>query len=136
MSEHTELVRVNKVNSFTYWNCRLPPVEEKFHQGDVSSSSTQPSKIFIIFAHFQLHHTQVEYKRKTTVRPKTCLARTDLNRCRNDKLCLMTALPIGRQRAGRNRTKFYACIKHLMLIFTSITVNKNNSYYNSSGQKT
>ena len=47
----------------------------------------------------------------------------------------MTAPPKGRQRAERNRTKLYARIKHLMLIFTSISVNKNNSFYNSEGQK-
>ena len=58
-----------------------------------------------------------------------------LNKCSIDKLCLMTASPIGRQRAERNRTKLYARIKHSMLIFTSISVNKNNSFYNSEGQK-
>ena len=47
----------------------------------------------------------------------------------------MTALPIGRQRTERNKTKLYARTKHSMLIFTSISVNKNNSFYSSEGQK-
>ena len=55
-----------------------------------------------------------------------------ISKCSNDSLCLMTAPPIGRQRAQRNTTKR---IKHSMPIFTSISVNKNNSFYNSEGQK-
>ena len=66
---------------------------------------------------------------------QTCPAAKKLNKCSIDKLCLMIAAPIGRQRAERKRTKLYARIKHLMLIFTSISVNKNNSFYNSEGQK-
>ena len=47
----------------------------------------------------------------------------------------MTVPLIGPQRAERNRTKPYAGIKHSMLIFIIISVNKINSFYNSEGQK-
>ena len=57
------------------------------------------------------------------------------NKCSIDKLCLTTTPPLVRQRAQRNRTKLYARIKHSMLIFTSISVNKNNSFFNSDEQK-
>ena len=46
----------------------------------------------------------------------------------------MTAPPIGRQGAERNRTKLHERIKHSMLMFTRKLV-KNNSFYNSDGQK-
>ena len=47
----------------------------------------------------------------------------------------MTAPPIGQQIAERNRTKLCARIKHSVLIFTRISVNKNNSFHNSEGKK-
>ena len=49
----------------------------------------------------------------------------------------MIAPPIGRlwMETERNRTKLYTHIKHSMLTFTSISVYKNNSFYNSEGQK-
>ena len=79
------------------------------------------------FGHFQPNHTQVHYKLKPTMRPQTCQTKK-INKCSNDKLCLMTTPLFDRQRAEINRRKVHACMKHPMLIFTSITVNKNNSY--------
>ena len=113
---------------------------ENHIKGAVSSSSTQSSEIPNMrnegarFGYFQPHHTQEHYKRKPTTEPQTCLTAKNLNKCNIDNLCLMTAPPIGRQRAKRNRTKLYARIKHSMLTFTSTSVNKNNSFYNSKEQ--
>ena len=87
------------------------------------------------FGYFQPHCTQVENKRELTTGPQTYLTTKNLDECTIDKLCLMTVPPKGRHRAERNRTKLYARIKHSMLVFTSISVNKKYSSYNSVRQK-
>ena len=58
-----------------------------------------------------------------------------LNRCIIVKFCLTTAPSIGLKKTERNRTNLHARIKYSMLMFTSISDNKNNSFYNSDGQK-
>ena len=87
------------------------------------------------FGHSKPNHTQVEYMQKPSKGSQTWLTTKNLNKCSNDKLCFITAPPIGRQRAERNRTKVYAWIKHSMLMFKSIIVNKNDDSYNSTEQK-
>ena len=47
----------------------------------------------------------------------------------------MTTPSIRRHSAERNRTKVYASVKHSMLMFTNISVNKNNPSYNSIDQR-
>ena len=54
------------------------------------------SHVAVRFGHFQNHHIQVWSKRKPTMGPQTCLTTKNLNKCSNDKLCLMTAPPISR----------------------------------------
>ena len=112
----------------TLWNRREPPGQEKFHQGGFQQFQYSVLGNFrhvgARFGHFQPNHTQPEYKRKSTNGQQTGLTTKKLNRCTNDKFCLMTALPIGRQRVEENRIKVHACIKHSMLMFTSIWLNK------------
>ena len=139
MSEHTKQVRINKVDSCTLWSHRQLPQTGKSHQRGRQqfqhSVHRYSQHIGAPFGHFQPHHTKVEYKRKRTMGPQTCLTIKHLSKFSNSKLCLMPAEQIGRQRERRNRTKVYVRIKHSMLMLTSIPVNKNKSTYNSAGQK-
>ena len=59
------------------------------------------------------------------------LATKILNKYNNKKLYLTT----GPQRTKRHRTNACACVKHSMLRFTRISVNKSNSSYNSIDKK-
>ena len=52
------------------------------------------------------------------------------NKCSDDKLCLMTAPPVGWEK----QNEAYTCKKQSMITFSSISHNKNNSSYNSIDQ--
>ena len=137
--EYADQVRVNKIDSWILWNCSQLPGQRQSHQGGrhlfQHSVLGNSQHVGARFGHFQLHHTQVQCKREPTTGSKTCLITKNLNKCSIDKLCQIIAPPIGRQRAERNRSKLYARIKHSMRIFTSISVNKNNSFSNTEGRK-
>ena len=137
--EHAEQVWINKVDSCIIWNCRQLPGQRKSHQGGRQqfqhSVFGNSQHLGARFGHIQPHHTQAQHKWEPTTVPKTCLATKNLNKCSIDKFCLMTGPPVGQQRVERNRTKLYARIKYSMLIFISISFNKNNSFCNSEGQK-
>ena len=79
-----------------------------------------PTNVGANFAHFQSHHTQIEYKRKTSTEPKSCLTTKFFLKCK-ENLCLMIAPPIGQGMAERNRTTVFASRKHSMLISTSVS---------------
>ena len=134
--EHTEQVRVIKVDSCIIWNCRQLPWQRKITSRKPSEvPALSPRKfqsVRALFGHYQICQTQVEYKREHTNLPD------------NKKLkqmqywqILFNVSSVNKPTEGeRNRTKLNARIKHSMLMFTRISVNKNNSFYNSDGQKT
>ena len=121
-------------NSCTLWNHMQTP-----GQGKISSrgSSVIPalsprkysickSSLWALPAPPHTSNVQVETLNEAENEPKN--KKLKKKKCSNDKLCLMIAPPIGRQMAERNRTKVFACINSLTLLFKSISVNKNNSY--------
>ena len=117
------------------------PWTEKHIKGAVSSSSTQSSgipytqELALVTFSPKTHMKSTSSFVQPTTEPQACLTTKNKTKTVKDKLYLMIAPPISRQRVERNRTKLQARIKHSMLIFTSISVNKNNSFYNSEGKK-
>ena len=102
MSEHTEQIPVNKVDTNTLWNRTQSAGQGKTPSRRAPALSPRKlpnrwSSLWVLPAPPQ----QVKYKRTPTTIPQTCLTNflTHLKKCRYDKLCIMTAPPVGQKRA-------------------------------------
>ena len=83
----------SKDSFLLYGNLRQPPRTWKvLSRGPTAVPAFSPWKFKTrrssLWAPSEPHHTQVEYKRKPTTGPHSCLTAENFNKCNNNKFCL------------------------------------------------
>ena len=86
----------------TLWNCRQLLAKGKSHKRNRKQFKNLVlgnfQRIGAHFGHFQPHFSQVKYKWEPATGPQSCpkTNKKKLDKCSNDKLCVMTAPSIAR----------------------------------------